>query len=773
MAINIKELFVTDQDPIGGSWWYKDKVDKINYNFVQLSEGGTPGPQGPIGADGGFGPIGAQGPTGYKGSQGYQGFQGAAVVNEWDYFPEADGLPGYLYPGKNPINIPQSAPVALRIGYQGADLEYNVGADPIDTQIQIVKTLDNSWVNLRVEDNNNFYGYNFNFKSSSDSTGGSPRFEISTGIFDDKFKIIYTAQTIVLRTDDSSNTLNLLTDSIIITNSLITINGTNFNLGNSNGITKAQSTFTFASGADTDKVLVATNTAGNVVWKDVKDVFGTFPIGSIVSIRPNEFNTVNFWLNDSINVSTSSLLNNIYGRGKVGTDYEGWYLCNGETWEADGGFNQYLTPNLNNFSYTIGANGSAQNLTTVPEAEPILIGGYDMRILASTDVNGLYNVEYTNQFLDNNTSPGTSVISMGTSGSFQTSRMIHIVYLGFLDLKWSNNGTYVPPVTSGSSILLTAPGPDLAPMCLLPVTTNYNWTGPDSASWNTFTLPSTYKLFNAGTTVYAPTGWYVNIDGYPIRWRSETGQFTSRGAACVTTPTNAYNFKTSLLVDDLNGVQDTLTGNVLLVYNASLFINATTLTFSDDQTLYPIGSNALVGWYRELTTGVRRYWSGSSFVGVSFTEWYVSRLTVDNAGSIDPGYNNASAIGLIHQGDSVCDFLQEPRLTYVAGYNPFVWSYNNTDASLNVITFTEYVKAYDSALYVTRNWVSPTISFIDSGDYNTPPLVNIKDQTTPSSNSLKYSKAYMTSGTNIEYSYATLSTSGLSPTGKITNVIDC
>jgi hypothetical protein len=78
MAININELFVTDLDPNSGAWWSEAKLDKINYNFNQFSNGGMPGPQGTIGVDGGFGPDGAQGFTGYQGAQGYQGLQGSA-----------------------------------------------------------------------------------------------------------------------------------------------------------------------------------------------------------------------------------------------------------------------------------------------------------------------------------------------------------------------------------------------------------------------------------------------------------------------------------------------------------------------------------------------------------------------------------------------------------------------------------------------------------------------------------------------------------------------
>ena len=444
MAINIKELFVTDLDPNSNAWWSKDKVDKINYNFYLLSNGGMPGPQGTIGADGGFGPAGVQGGVGPQGPQGYQGLQGVDSLNEWEYFPEANGLPGYLFPRKNPINVvTQSAPVALRIGYlDTTNLTVAPGANPQEP-IQTVKIDDlvDPWVNLRVEDNSDVNGYNFKFKK--DTITSNPIFEISPDVTSNLFKITNVAKSTVFKTGASTSSLN---DSITITDSLITINtgnstGPSFNLSNvTSKFTKSLDEFRFTPGAATDKVLVSTDTQGNVEWKDVKDVFGTFPVGSIISIREDEFITDHFWLNDSINVTSGSPLNNIYGRGKLGTDFAGWYLCNGETWETEQGLNQFLTPNLNNFSYTIGANGNAQNLITVPEVEPILIGGYDMKISAVPDINGIYSVEYLSTFLDNNTSPGNSLITMSTSGSYYTSRMIHIVYLEDPTLKWSNTG---------------------------------------------------------------------------------------------------------------------------------------------------------------------------------------------------------------------------------------------------------------------------------------------------------------------------------------------
>lgn len=780
MAINIKELFVTDLDPNSGAWWSKDKVDKINYNFYLLSNGGMPGPQGTIGVDGGFGPIGAQGTTGYEGPQGYQGYQGAGSLNDWVYFPEDSGLPGYLYPRKNPINIAQSAPVGLRIGYLNTNGE--VGAGPQEP-IQVVKVVSNDWDNLRVEDTNDSNGYNFSFKSS----GGEPRFEISPSITG-TFTKTYTAQTIIFKTYVPGTNPYIFKDSITITDSQIIVNtsglpgpgiGPTFNLSNATGkFTRSEDEFRYTPGANVNKVLVSTNNQGDVEWKDIKDVFGTFPIGSIISIRESEFISDHFWLDDSINVTSGSPLNNIYGRGKLGTDYEGWYLCNGETWETEQGFNQYLTPNLNNFSYTIDANGDAQNLITVPESDPVVIGGYDLRISAVPDVNGIYSVGYTNPFYDNNTSPGTSSLLMGTSGIYYTSRMIHIVYLEDPNLKWSNTGVYVPPVTT-TLITLTLPLTTplaIANQCTAPVTTNYSWTGTTPANWNIFTVPSTtYKLFNYGTTTYAPTGWYVNVDGYPIYW--DGSNFTSRGTTC-TPPTNNYtfNFLYNELVDLLNGtINSTTPADLYLDYNAPLFINATTLTWSDDQLTYPVGSNAPAGWYRDVVTGVRRYWSGSAFQGVSFTQDYVHFVYGPSINNW-PEYNWANlntnpSSGYYENSQCAVNWDRETHLTYVAGNAPAILINAPSGNSMTVS-----VANYDSPLYVPLGWVTPLVD-IDGTVLATPPLINIKDQFKQGSTTQKYRWAYMDiySGVNGqpgEY-YGALNTTGVGATGKIAATYTC
>ena len=83
MAIDIKEIFVTDLDAGNSSWWSQHKLDKINYNFELLSNGGMPGPTGTQGPAGNHGSIGLAGTQGFQGPIGELGHQGASGLSYW------------------------------------------------------------------------------------------------------------------------------------------------------------------------------------------------------------------------------------------------------------------------------------------------------------------------------------------------------------------------------------------------------------------------------------------------------------------------------------------------------------------------------------------------------------------------------------------------------------------------------------------------------------------------------------------------------------------
>ena len=83
MPLNIKNIFSSDLDPNRTDFWSTDKLDKLNYNFNQLSEGGARGPLGVDGINGPTGVTGVTGPQGNEGIQGNQGVSGADANLNW------------------------------------------------------------------------------------------------------------------------------------------------------------------------------------------------------------------------------------------------------------------------------------------------------------------------------------------------------------------------------------------------------------------------------------------------------------------------------------------------------------------------------------------------------------------------------------------------------------------------------------------------------------------------------------------------------------------
>jgi hypothetical protein len=419
-----------------------------------------------------------------------------------------------------------------------------------------------------------------------------------------------------------------------------------------------------------------------------------------------------------------------------------------------------------------------------------------MGISAVPSIDGIYNIEYTTPFEDNDTSPGSSTISMSTPGSYSVSRMIHIVYLEDPNLKWSKTGNAVPPAPVYPTILLGY-NASSAVVCSIPATTPYSWTGNND--WNTFQVENfgqvpeaQYVLFNHGTETKAPSGWYVNVDGYPIRWNGIDGDFTLRGDRCGSQPpvNTTPNLTYSLLVDDLNGPAGSQQGGELLYLNfgTGTFLNATSLTWSDNQTEYQPGEPAPTGWYRDVSTGVRRYWDNDtiSFKGDSFTQDYVNRVYRNfGSGGINnnllpyPGYNNGNG-----GTGTICEELQSLHLTYVAGNRTLltptisqtknVYNYQNNQGLY--AANTQDGAANGTGLYVTLAlqsgiWPVP-MTDVNGVLVHTPPLKLVHTQNGQASTS-PYSKVYMEDniGTSIN-SHGDHGTINLN-NGKISSFASC
>ena len=728
MAINIKEIFQSDLDPNSTAWWSNDKIDKINYNFGQLSNGGMPGPQGYIGPDGPFGPDGALGPQGYEGPQGPQGTQGAFAPDDWTYYEDnaVQGNPEYLFPKKNDLTPIEYSSLIMRVGIDATDSEYNnPGQYDAYTMLSNIKTdtsNESPKINLRLQHDGKVSDWRI-----LDNNGNV---EMHIGKFvtsDAGFELIHDSANSKIR---SVGFLGGAYDTHDISESLIKINVNN--LGGQTQSTaiseignhfRSNDTFKYDRNAIEGYILSSVNQQGVSVWKNKKTLFENFPIGSIISIRESDFNSNNFYLNETITQDPGNPpLKNRLGRGKENTDYAGWYLCNGETWQFDTNVWSYLTPNLNSFNYTIESNTGDQELVTNGDDTPIIIGGYDISMSSVYGGNNEYSTQFTNTWEDNDTSPTPNdTIDFGSgTGSHYAGRMVHIVYLERDDLTWVNadGNAAPPPVTTSINLVYKLTNGGGTQICNLinPIADQYSWTGGQVSNWESgANLPGVY-LYDSGTTNFAASGFYMRISqgGQRVwrQWNSSTATF-SVPTTCSVQQSTLIDLAYSELMDDLNGPVGSLPSSAQINTYA-----IDTNGFSTATNIIDPYSNFIldIGWYRDVTfngTGCRRYWDGSQFLGEMFFDDYVLIFYGDG------GSGNTIPLSSLAGGQLICSQLPGPsnwQTVYVVTSDP------NMVGNIDYDLFTVFDES--SPLFVHQGWLSGSST-------STPPLVNIKDQNRP------------------------------------------
>lgn len=685
MNINIKEIFKSDLDPNSTAWWSKDKIDKINFNFNQFLNGGMPGPQGFKGADGDHGYSGAQGYQGFMGAQGYQGAQGPAAPSEWImHIPNDTAIPAYLFPKVNQtLGYIEQMPSVLKTGYidplNESPEDFNGSVKTVYSSPLVGGSGSQRMIGLRLQHATKVADFRIGLVS------GNLDMEIGRVVTGDPgFDYLQIADETIYEI--------LGVSYLKITSNMIRFGGnisTNFIVPEF----FSHDEFRFTTDAQLGKILVSEGTNGKVKWIDKKEIFGSFPIGSIISIREDDFNSTNFTLNETVYQVGPPYgeLQVVYGRGKAGTEYEGWYLCNGQTWKVANGVNEFATPNLNSFNYTIASNGGGQNLIfNGGDNTSIIIGGGNIEMLGTQDGNGTYQLDMTIESTDVTFQGGTS-----TTDTY-VSRMIHIVFLENPNLYWSDSSSTPPPPTT-TSIMLTNARPTELDACIKTPIYQYTWTGASTNEWTTFnSSTTTYYLYNYGTTTFAAPGWYKNAGGTARYWNGSA--FTLVGL-CSGAIGNTVNLLFGPSVFDING-------NVVSGTGTDYEID--TSTFELATQLYIAGSTTLasIGWYRDTTTGVRRYWNGSAFVGVTFTEDWIVQVP-------QTAYNTSFA-------PSSCTISNSTRNTYV----------EMTDWQFSSIGYpTSIEEVVGLFLYVHVNWAA--------GTAGTFPLTNVISQNAPGS-SLKY-----------------------------------
>ena len=468
MNIRIKELFKSDLDPNSNEWWSKDKIDKINFNFNLLRNGG---PQGPMGLEGPNGVDGDKGDTGVEGTQGPFGFQGAVgpesegtwkrydTGNRIVIYPSVasnisgitipifgapsyeDGSGNFLSPyygttATSPINLAGSG--AINVLTEGLMSIPAFGNYSELTSIQVIEDLDYS------------NSFNFGLSSFDNGTGNTSVFNIkpsynntSPNLQEIKFKGD-------IRFDFISNQGNI---NILGVNSVINypleVNATD--LGQTIEFTVGQ--LKFNQSASLNNILKSNDTLGTVTWETVSSLFSVLPIGSIVRIPSTDFNSSNFYTDEATTINNGPVVggNGVYdirsnfGAGKIEGMFGGWYLCNGEKW-GDGGIITYDTPNLNGFSYQI-SNIQSETYGNSPS----ISGGnsYSGNILYSgseseISINGTV-IEQSSSSSDANAYLHNASYATNDEHHVVFGEQVSIIFLGDYNYMWSN---YDPNLTT-------------------------------------------------------------------------------------------------------------------------------------------------------------------------------------------------------------------------------------------------------------------------------------------------------------------------------------
>ena len=715
MSINIKEIFKSDLDPNSTNWWANAKIDKINLNFNQLKEGGMPGPAGVQGIDGGTGIRGFQGIVGESGTTGLIGLEGAPGFSAWNVNKSN------LYKNISPvaINPPEYSAVTLMIGkmYEETGGDYN-NALPLTGEGSTAAV---------------FYGKvghsNFSLDSEAESVLKAHHY-FSLNKLQIGKESQSTTDILLIRQNLNNSTLTLSTpeenaqtpsvDAVEIKSDLFKVN-TKAKL--KQGLKVSQ--IHYKRDAASNQVLVSSSVDGDLIWKNKYEMFGALPIGSIMSIRESDFNNLNFNIINTTTTESNNVLDISYGRGRINTPFEGWYLCHGQTW-VDQGIITHEVPNLHEFSYNIESDGFAQDtITSGGDNSPKLIGSAAIDMDASYDNNSLYNITMSAQSQDVN-------MQMSSGSGFTRNRMIHLINLGEPELIWRSETQAAPTL---ENITLSLPQTSSKNAC---ESTDqvYQWTGV-GINWVTGDVAGTILYLNGQTAT--SNKWYEK-DGIARYWKG-TYWYSVQGNIITATCPIANNIQLANRSDvrDLNWATTPLSGTAYVI-NTDLFENATSLSVLG-------GASANPGWYRTndsiFTVWHRRYWNGFSFSST------ISENYVYYAGDVMPSDSYGDNCPLAFDSSSTIDV------------------YCSTNAAISGIDSENYLQKFkDNNVTVMVN-----VSFQSNNLFNIGyfPLIKISEQNVPSS-SFPWASLMEYNSTASTVKYGKIPTNNNS---KISEVIEC
>ena len=444
MIINLKQIRVLDTDNI--------KLDKINYNFDQLVVNGG-GPKGYKGPDGNNGPQGYQGTFGNQGYQGVVGFQGtsaSSTATDWDSVSEIASTQNDLVVmsalfSKDYGTDRSSIVIA---GYINTDEDYNVqqnhlGLSSVWPSKWIINKRPNVASNLRftsVDVKNNAFDINMDNSNLGNNTGESTLYLGFINSDESQQLSIESQNHIFTSSEDAYTFFDIKSDGGNTYNTTTFEDSVTFN----SGLRIANTFDTPVDGiAGTNKVAISYDDDGLVAFKTVEEIGGSVPVGTIISILPSVFSDSDRFINSQYidAFEDNNPLKISMGAGI--NEYEGWYLCNGQTWKNADGFSTPV-PDLNSFSFMILNNpttteSNSQGYINEIDNEILLIGG------VHTDVQATFNDgtnNYTNQLTTPDSEPTFSSFSNPSSGEdLDIKKLPQIIYLKVGDLYWEQQGT--------------------------------------------------------------------------------------------------------------------------------------------------------------------------------------------------------------------------------------------------------------------------------------------------------------------------------------------
>ena len=702
MPITIKELFKSDLDPNSNAWWSQDKIDKINFNFNQLSSGGMKGPMGSQGPNGTPGPKGLLGDQGLKGSQGFEGTQGPAGTDGWIGIDGVTADARFLYP-KQPTTTIEYTPPVFGIGYLDTEqtpFPINGSADPRKPSVLNLKSVANTAsgtdyrVNLKLTHDGNYSEHRY-FKDGlvdvyelgkirSGASGFVNRIKLNPN---DTYKIYSQIGSVWKPTFNLSN-LELTIKEID---------------GRFNKDTEVTKNVIF-NGADVNDILVATDNTGKVSWQNPLMVLPGFKYGTIISIPTYMFTSSNFDV-DGTYYNGGNPIRFKFGQGKPGTAFENWYLCNGQAWNTSAGINETIVPNLNFVQVNIDPFDNQVQVSLSNNKS--IMGGHPTSMIAGHQGGGNYATSFNHIVLDNDDDTHNIILKADDpviDTKIDLTQSIYLVKLDRNDLQWEQSTAVPPPIFN---IDLTGAFDDQTLACFNPNTTTYSWDAPVGTDWTTFDDNTTdYKLYYQGTYNYAPTGYYES-GGVTRYWSQSTGIMTN-DQVCPTLSVVYLYFN-----DAVQGVNLGALSAIPMRLDSADLETATILLNQSSNTY------ASPGWYG--TTGYstnrkRRYWDGTQFLGDTLIGNYAYHISIANGSKIIHISNSTSTV-------SACSNYGNPQ------YEHEIFMMIDSLPSPGPQDFSDIATSPSTAgrkIYANLDWTPSTTSTIGE-----EPLVLIKSQVFP------------------------------------------